>query len=175
MAERDQDEEDNAGGPPRGALIGLVVIVVLVIGVVFIMQRLHQADSLQDCVAFQGVGTVRLIDQAPNVIFCLQCHRDQRRVGGNLTLPHAIECSLDVMREIGHGVEAEHRAGAFDGVQRPEGGVHQVGVARHMLEIQQRLLQLVKQFRGFLPIELGGISAAHAPSTLRTTASNCSC
>jgi len=51
MAERDQDEEDNAGGPPRGALIGLVVIVVLVIGVVFIMQRLHQADSLQDCVA----------------------------------------------------------------------------------------------------------------------------
>ncbi|HXT79425.1 MAG TPA: hypothetical protein VN702_07670 [Acetobacteraceae bacterium] len=45
------DEEPEPSGSPRGALIGLLVVVALVVGVLFVMQRLHHAASLQDCVA----------------------------------------------------------------------------------------------------------------------------
>ena len=72
-----------------------------------------------------------------------------------------------MMGEGGDGVEAEHRAGALDRVQRAERGVDQVGVARRVLEVEQRLLELFQQFRRLLAVDLGGIGAAHAPSTLR--------
>jgi hypothetical protein len=36
---------------PRGALIGLLAIVLLVVGVLFIMHRLNQSSKLQDCLA----------------------------------------------------------------------------------------------------------------------------
>ena len=46
------DHDDDPGpGPPHRALIGLVAIIVAIVGVLFIMYRLHQAVQLQDCVA----------------------------------------------------------------------------------------------------------------------------
>ncbi len=43
--------DDDPSPPPYRALIGLVAIVVLVVGVLFIMHRLNQAAQIQDCVA----------------------------------------------------------------------------------------------------------------------------
>ena len=55
MPEHDQSghdrDPDPASGPPRGALIALLLVAVLIGAVMFIMNRLHQADQLQDCVA----------------------------------------------------------------------------------------------------------------------------
>lgn len=48
MTERD---EDPAPGPPRGALVALLLVVVLMGGFLFIMHRLSEAGRLQDCVA----------------------------------------------------------------------------------------------------------------------------
>ena len=42
---------DEEGTDPRRALIGLVVIVVLMVGVVFVFRSLHNASQLQDCFA----------------------------------------------------------------------------------------------------------------------------
>ena len=36
---------------PRRALVGLLAIVALVVGVLFIMHRLNEAARIQDCVA----------------------------------------------------------------------------------------------------------------------------
>ena len=44
------DDDPGSGGRPR-ALVGLVVIVLLVLGVLFIMHRLNQAAKMQDCLA----------------------------------------------------------------------------------------------------------------------------
>ncbi len=43
--------DDDQGPNPRRALVGLLAIVVLIGGVLFIMYRLNQAAQLQDCVA----------------------------------------------------------------------------------------------------------------------------
>jgi len=43
--------EDDPGPNPRAAAIGLVAIVVLIVGVVFIMHRLNEAAQIQDCVS----------------------------------------------------------------------------------------------------------------------------
>jgi hypothetical protein len=82
----------------------------------------------------------RAARSAADLVLCLQRDRDQRRARGNFALAHTIECGFNVMGEGGDGVEAEHRAGALDRVQRAERGVHQVGVARSMLEVEQSLL-----------------------------------
>ena len=46
----DQDREP-APGPPRGALMALLLVAVLIGAVMFVMNRLRQAGQLQDCVA----------------------------------------------------------------------------------------------------------------------------
>ncbi len=38
-------------GPPRGALVALLLVIVLVGAVLFVMHRLNHAARLQDCVA----------------------------------------------------------------------------------------------------------------------------
>ncbi len=43
--------DDDPGPNPRGAVIGLVAIVVLIVGVIFIMHRLNEAAQIQDCVS----------------------------------------------------------------------------------------------------------------------------
>ncbi len=48
MAE-DSDHDDD--GSPRGPLIMLVVLVVLVAGTLFVMHRINQASAIQDCAA----------------------------------------------------------------------------------------------------------------------------
>ncbi len=47
--ESDSDHDDD--GPPRGPLIMLVVLVVLVAGTMFVMHRINQASAIQDCAA----------------------------------------------------------------------------------------------------------------------------
>ncbi len=42
---------DDNGGSPRGALIGLAVIVAIVLAVVFVMARLRETGRMQDCLA----------------------------------------------------------------------------------------------------------------------------
>ncbi len=49
MAEDSETEHDD--GPPRGPLIVLVILVVLVAGTMFIMHRLNEASTIQDCAA----------------------------------------------------------------------------------------------------------------------------
>jgi heme/copper-type cytochrome/quinol oxidase subunit 4 len=44
------DDDPEPTGRSR-ALVGLVVIVLLVVGVLFIMHRLDQAAKMQDCLA----------------------------------------------------------------------------------------------------------------------------
>jgi hypothetical protein len=44
------DEDDNPGSS-RGALVALGLIVVLIVAVIFIMNRLSGAARIQDCVA----------------------------------------------------------------------------------------------------------------------------
>ncbi len=94
---------------------------------------------------------------------------------GRVAVAHLVERGFHVVGEVGDAVEAEHRARALDRVQGAEGGVDQVRVVRRAVQVQQGLFQLLQQLRGFLAEDLGGIGAAHAPSTLRTTASNWSC
>ena len=43
--------DEDPGPNPRGAAIGLVAIVVLIAGVMFIMHRLNEAAQIQDCFA----------------------------------------------------------------------------------------------------------------------------
>ncbi len=45
------DDSDDDSGPRRGALIVLVVLVVLVAGTMFIMHRINEASTIQDCAA----------------------------------------------------------------------------------------------------------------------------
>jgi hypothetical protein len=55
MSDGDQSppprDDEPAPGPPRGALVALLVVVVLIGAVMFVMNRLNQAGKLQDCVA----------------------------------------------------------------------------------------------------------------------------
>lgn len=46
----DPEKEDEPAGPPRGALIALVVILVLVAGGLWLAHTLHGVGRLQDCV-----------------------------------------------------------------------------------------------------------------------------
>ncbi|HEY8290141.1 MAG TPA: hypothetical protein VIG49_12795 [Acetobacteraceae bacterium] len=45
------DDEPEPPSSPRRALIGLVAVIVLVVGVLFVMRELRHAASIQDCVA----------------------------------------------------------------------------------------------------------------------------
>ena len=44
-------EDDGGSGPPRGALLALLVVLALAGAFLFVMYRLHQAGALQDCIA----------------------------------------------------------------------------------------------------------------------------
>ena len=77
------------------------------------------------------------------------------RIGRGLALADRVEGALELVGEGGDPIEAEHRAGALDGVQGAERGVEQIGVARRVLEIEQRGLQLSPA----APPLLGGRSA----------------
>jgi hypothetical protein len=43
--------DDNRSPAPYRALVGLLAIGLMVVGVVFVMYRLHEAAKLQDCFA----------------------------------------------------------------------------------------------------------------------------
>ncbi len=45
------DDDDEAESSPRGALIALVVVAVLVAGGLFLVHVLGEAGRIQDCVA----------------------------------------------------------------------------------------------------------------------------
>ncbi len=132
-------------------------------------------QAIKDGRAFRFIGVVGLLDQPADLVLRRQRDRDQRRGDGDLAPAHAIECGFNVVREGRDGVEAKHRAGPLDRVQGTERRVHQVGIVRTMLQVEQGLLELIQQVRGFLAVGLRGIGVAHVPSTLRTTASNWSC
>jgi hypothetical protein len=60
MSDHDQSGHDQSGhdhddgpasGPPRGALLALLLVAVLVGAFMFVIHRLNQAAQLQDCVA----------------------------------------------------------------------------------------------------------------------------
>jgi xanthine/uracil permease len=43
--------DDEPPSHPQRALIGLVAVLAMIAGVVFVMYKLHQASALQDCLA----------------------------------------------------------------------------------------------------------------------------
>ncbi len=45
------DEPAEGGGSPRGALLALLAIVLVVLGSLWVMHRISAADAIQDCVA----------------------------------------------------------------------------------------------------------------------------
>ncbi len=50
VSEQDGDS-DTESGPPRGALIALIVVVVLVVGGLLLTRELHSMAAIQDCAA----------------------------------------------------------------------------------------------------------------------------
>lgn len=50
MPHPDHDEEPPSG-PPRAALVALLVVVALAAGFLFVMHKLTDAGRLQDCIA----------------------------------------------------------------------------------------------------------------------------
>jgi hypothetical protein len=50
MSDRD-DKDEPPSGPPRGALMALLLVLVLAGAFMFVMNRLNQAGRLQDCIA----------------------------------------------------------------------------------------------------------------------------
>ncbi len=45
-----EDDDGVQGGPGRGALVALVVILLLVVGGLWLARTLHSVGRLQDCV-----------------------------------------------------------------------------------------------------------------------------
>jgi hypothetical protein len=50
MSDHDRDDEPPSG-PPRGALLALLLVIALMGAFMFVMHRLNEAGRLQDCVA----------------------------------------------------------------------------------------------------------------------------
>ncbi len=113
-----------------------------------------------------------MLDQQPHLILRGERDRDQLAGRGHLALAHQIERRLHVVRERGDGVEAEHRAGALDGMQRAERRIDQRAVVRRALQIEQRLFQLLEQILRFLQKDLIRIGEVHQPSTFLTMATS---
>jgi hypothetical protein len=51
MSDHDDDDGEPPSGPPRGALMALLLVLVLAGAFMFVMNRLNQAGRLQDCIA----------------------------------------------------------------------------------------------------------------------------
>ena len=55
MSDHDQSgpdqDNDPPPGPPRGALMALLLVIILTGAFMFVMHRLNQAGQLQDCIA----------------------------------------------------------------------------------------------------------------------------
>ena len=93
----------------------------------------------------------------------------------DLTFADEIERALDMMSERCNGFEPEHRAGALYRVQRAKGGIDEIAIAGRAFEIEQYMLELLKQFLRLLSEGLRRIGCGHQPSTFLTTVTNCSC
>ncbi len=55
-----QPDSEPSSGPPRGALVALLLVIALVGAVLFIMHRLNQAAQLQDCVASRRANCAQI-------------------------------------------------------------------------------------------------------------------
>lgn len=49
--DHNDDNDEQPSGPPRGALMALLLVIVLGAVFMFVMNRLNQAGRLQDCIA----------------------------------------------------------------------------------------------------------------------------
>src|SRR6185437_1467933 len=99
----------------------------------------------------------------------------ERRRRRRLAAPHAVERAFEFVREGGDLVEAEHRAGALDGVQGAKGGVDEVAVAGIAFEVEQRLFEPFEQVRSFLAEDVCGVGGSAHPINFFTTLRSCSC
>src|SRR6201999_2295262 len=113
-------------------------------------------------------------DQRADVVFGGERHRDQFLGRLDFALADQLERSLEFMGERRDLVEAEHRAGALDGMQRAEGRIDQLAVIRSLAEIQQRRFQRFEQLACFLTKDLCRVQRRHDRTSLLTTASSCS-
>jgi len=43
--------DDPDGGSRRGALVGLLIVLAIIVAVVFVMGRLRESGRMQDCLA----------------------------------------------------------------------------------------------------------------------------
>ncbi|OIQ63426.1 hypothetical protein GALL_550320 [mine drainage metagenome] len=119
--------------------------------------------------------SARFGDQTDDVILGFKRHLDEGRTDCRRSLAHAVECSLEFVHKAGHLIEAEHRPGAFDGVQRPKSTVDQVAIVRGFTDIEQCELQLFQKLPRLLLEHIFRVHYAHAPATFLMTASNWSC
>ncbi len=44
-----QPEEEDETGAPRGPLIALIVVVLLIVGGLWLTREIHNMDAIQDC------------------------------------------------------------------------------------------------------------------------------
>ena len=136
-------------------------------------RRLHELPEVgKNGLARVWVHVRGLVDQQPHLILGGERDRDQFSGRGHAALANHVERVLHVMGERGEGVEAEHRAGSLDRVERAERGIDQLAIARRAFEVEQRLFQLFEQVLRFLQEDLVRIAGVRHPRTFLTMATN---
>ena len=125
-----------------------------------------------DRLADDRIGGVGIVDQHANIVLRRQRHRDDVAIGFDLALADQVERGLEVVGEGGDAVEAEHRAGALDGVQRSKRGIDQIAVLRRLAEVEERRFEAFEKFGDFLPEGFCGVYLVHLRTNFAITESN---
>ena len=85
-------------------------------------------EIVEDRVANNRVGGLGRLDQGANVILGGQRHRDQFLGRLDLALADQLESGFEFMGKGCDLVEAKHRAGTLDGMERAESRIHQLAI-----------------------------------------------
>ncbi len=102
-----------------------------------------------------------LFEHGGNLIECGQRQVDQLGAGFQAPAAHQVESGLEIVREGGQPLEAEHGPGALDGVQAAEDAAHQFRIAGIFVQLKKRRFQLGQDLPRLLAealLELLGIT-----------------
>ena len=92
-----------------------------------------------------------LFQHRPDLIERRERQIDQLRADLQPPVAHLVEGRLQIVREGGHILEAEHRPRAFERVQRAEDPPHQLLVGAVVVQLQQRRFQIDKNLAALFP------------------------
>ena len=129
----------------------------------------------EDADANDRVGLFRSFDLRANEILGVERDSDQFRIGRGLPFANPIKRALEFVGESGDLLEPEHRARALDRMEGAKRRVDEIVITGSLLEIEQRLFELLEEFRGLLAEDFGGISVFVHPKNFFAAARSCSC